>query len=120
MTRVFLADAKAETRSAMRLLLASMQMQVVGEANDWPSTLAQIPAINPDMLVVDWELPAGVGEALSELRLACPGLRVAVLSGQVTARKAALNAGADVFISNSDAPDRVTEHLRTAARINHS
>jgi len=114
MTRVFLADARTETRSAMRLLLADMQMQVVGEANDWPSALAQVPAINPDMLVVDWELPAGIGAALAELRAVCPNLRVVVLGGQVNARQAALHAGADVFISEGDAPDRVTERLRAA------
>jgi len=116
MTRVFLADAQTETRSAMRLLLADMEMQVVGEADDWPSALAQVPAINPDMLVVDWELPAGIGAALAELRVACPNLRVVVLSGHVNARQAALHAGADMFISKGDAPDRVTERLRAASR----
>ncbi len=115
MTRVFLSDARTETRSAMRLLLADMKMQVVGEADDWPSALAQVPIINPDMLVLDWELPAGIGAALIELRAACPNLRVVVLSGQVAARQAALHAGADVFISEGDAPDRVTERLRAAA-----
>ena len=115
MTRVFLADAKSETRSALRLLLVDMQMQVVGEAVDWPGALAQIPIANPDMLVVDWELPAGVGAALAELRVTCPNLRVVVLSGQLDARKAALHAGADAFISMGDAPDRVTERLRAAA-----
>jgi DNA-binding NarL/FixJ family response regulator len=117
MTRVFLADAKTETRSAMRLLLADMQMQVVGEANNWQSALAQVPGINPDMLVVDWELPSGAyaGAVLAELRAACPTLRVVVLSGQLEARQAALHAGADAFISIGDAPDRVTERLRAAA-----
>jgi two-component system invasion response regulator UvrY len=115
MTRVFLADARTETCSAMRLLLADMQMQVVGEANDWPSALAQVPTTNPDMLVVDWELPVGFGAALAELRAACPNLRVVVLSGQLEARQAALRAGADAFISKGDAPDRVTERLRAAA-----
>jgi DNA-binding NarL/FixJ family response regulator len=115
MTRVFIADAKYTTRSALRLLLVDMQMDVVGEAVDWPSALAQIPTINPDMLVVDWELPAGVGAALAELRAACPNLRVVVLSGQLEARRAALHAGADAFISIGDAPDRVTERLRAAA-----
>jgi DNA-binding NarL/FixJ family response regulator len=115
MTRVFVADATPATRSAMRLLLTDMQMQVVGEAQDWPSALAQVPGINPDLLVVDWDLPAGIGAALAELRAACPNLRVVVLSGKVTARQAALHAGADVFISTGDAPDRVTEHLRAAA-----
>jgi DNA-binding NarL/FixJ family response regulator len=115
MTRVFLADAKLETRSALRLLLKDMQMQVVGEAVDWPSALAQVPGMNPDMLVLDWELPAGVGAALAELRAACPNLRVVVLSSQLDARQAALHAGADAFISVGDSPDRVTERLRSAA-----
>jgi DNA-binding NarL/FixJ family response regulator len=115
MTRVFLADAKSETRSAIRLLLLDMHMQVVGEAVDWPSALVQVPTTNPDMLVVDWELPAGVGAALAELRVACPNLRVVVLSSQLEARQAALHAGADAFISIGDAPDRVTERLRAAS-----
>jgi DNA-binding NarL/FixJ family response regulator len=120
MTRVFVADAQTETRSALRLLLLDLEMQVVGEANDWPSALAQVPATAPDMLVVEWELPAGVGAALAELRLACPNLRVVVISNQLEARQAALHAGADAFISMGDAPDRVTERLRAAASKVHS
>ncbi len=89
-------------------------MQVVGEASDWPSALAQVPAANPDLLVVEWELPAGVASALAELRVACPNLRVVVLSSQLEARQAALHAGADAFISKGDAPDRVTERLLAA------
>jgi len=117
MTRVFLADAKSETRSAMRLLLMDMQMQVVGEATDWDSAMAQIPATNPDMLVVVWELPAAAyaGAVLAELRAAHPNMRVVVLSNHMDARQAALHAGADAFISIGDAPDRVTERLRAAA-----
>ena len=115
MTRVFVADAKTETRSALRLLLLDMKMQVVGEANDWPTALAMIPTVNPDMLVVEWELPTGVGAALTELRQICPNLRVVVLSHKLEARQAAMRAGADAFISKGDAPDRVTERLQAAA-----
>jgi DNA-binding NarL/FixJ family response regulator len=119
MTRVFVADAQTETRSALRLLLLDLKMQVVGEANDWPTALAQVPTINPDMLVVEWELPAGVGEALTELRVTCPNLRVVVISSQLESRHAALIAGADAFISKGDTPDRVTERLRAAANGGH-
>ena len=45
MTRVFLADAQPEEPSAPRLLLLDLNMEVVGEAADWPTTLAQ--ATNP-------------------------------------------------------------------------
>ena len=115
MTRVFLADAQHETRSALRLLLLDLDMQVVGEANDWPSALTKIQATNPDMLVLEWELPAGVGAALVALRVTRPNLRVVVISNLLESRQAAFHAGADAFISKGDAADRVTERLRAAA-----
>ena len=99
----------------MRLLLKDMEMLVVGEAVDWPGAMAQIPAMMPDMLVVDWELPAGIAAALALLRVSCPNLRVVVLSKQHDARQAALHAGADAFIGIGELPDRVPEHLRAAA-----
>ncbi|HEY4688217.1 MAG TPA: response regulator [Anaerolineae bacterium] len=117
MTRVYLADAQPEVRSALRLLLLDLNMQVVGEAADWPIALAQASAARPDMLVVHWSLlPPEAGAALAELRVACPAVRVVVLSGQLDARQAALAAGADAFISKGETPDRVAERLRAAAR----
>ena len=56
MTRVYLADAKPEERSALRLLLLDLKMEVVGEAADWFTTLAQAPVSRIDMLLVDWDL----------------------------------------------------------------
>jgi DNA-binding NarL/FixJ family response regulator len=122
MTRVFIAETLTETRSALRLLLMDLNMTVVGEANNWPTALARVMTINPDMLVVEWELQArsNAGAALVELRAACPNLCVVVLSSQLDARHAALRAGADGFISKGDAADRVMEHLRAAADGVHS
>ena len=103
-------------RSALRLLLLDLQMQVVGEAEDWPTALAQAPATHPDMLVVHWGLlPVEAGAALAELRVACPVVRVVVLSGQLDVRQAALSARVDAFISIGEAPDRVAERLRATA-----
>jgi DNA-binding NarL/FixJ family response regulator len=62
MTRVYLADAHPEERSALRLVLLDLDMDVVGEAADWRTTLAQVPVTNLDMLLVDWDLlPVGGG-----------------------------------------------------------
>ena len=129
MKRVYLADAQTDERSALRLMLLHLNLQVVGEAADWPTALAQAPATRPDMVVVDWDLVAkgsGVahsssaegtsGQALVELRLACPTALVIVLISHLDARQqAALSAGADAFISKSEMPDRVAERLRAAA-----
>jgi DNA-binding NarL/FixJ family response regulator len=118
MTRVYLADAKPEERTALRLLLLDMKMDVVGEAEDWTTTLAQAPATRLDMLLVDWDLlPTNLGiEALAELRLACPTAIVVVLISHMDARQqAAISAGADAFISKSEMPSRLAERLRLVA-----
>ena len=43
MTRVYLADALPEERSALRLMLLDLHMEVIGEAVDWATTLAEVP-----------------------------------------------------------------------------
>jgi DNA-binding NarL/FixJ family response regulator len=117
MTRVFLADALTQERSALRLILLDLNMEIAGEADDWPTTLAQAPISRTDMLLVDWALlPSAPIEALDELREACPEALVIVLISHLDARQqAALSAGADAFISKGETPERVAERLRTVA-----
>ncbi len=117
MTRVYLADVKSDERSALRLLLLDLKMEVVGEAADWSTTLAQAPGSRTDLLLVDWDLlPSTPTAALEELRKACPAALVIVLISYLNARQqAALSAGADAFISKGETPERVVERLRLAA-----
>ena len=117
MTRVYVADGKPEERSALRLLLLDMKMDVVGEAADWTSTLANAPDTRLDMLLVDWDLlPISPTAALEKLRKVCPAALVIVLISHLDARQqAALSAGADAFISKGETPERVAERLRSVA-----
>ena len=117
MIRVYVADAKPEERSALRLLLLDLKMEVVGEAADWSTTLANVPATRLDMLLVDWDLlPSAPSAALEELRKACRASLVIVLISHLDARQqAALSAGADAFISKGETPEHVAERLRTVA-----
>jgi DNA-binding NarL/FixJ family response regulator len=117
MTRVYIADAKPEERSALRLLLLDLKMDVAGEAANWPTLLAQVPICRSDILLVDWDLlPISPGVALVALRKACPSALVVVLISHLDARQqAALSAGADAFISKGETPDRVAERLRAVA-----
>jgi two-component system, NarL family, response regulator DesR len=116
MKRAFLADALSDERSAIRLILQDLNMQVVGEAADWPSVLALAPATRPDMVVVDWGLIADEsGEVLRKLRETCPAAVVIVLISHLDPRhQAALSAGADTFISKSETSMQVAERLRNA------
>jgi DNA-binding NarL/FixJ family response regulator len=115
MMRVFVADNQPEVRSALRLLLQDLDMQVVGEAANWATALAQTSGTQPDIVVVEWDMiPADT--SLAELRATCPAAIVIVLISHLDARhQAALSAGADSFISKGEAPDRVADRLRAAA-----
>ena len=117
MTRVFLADALTEERSALRLMLLDLNMEIAGESADWSTTLVQAPISRTDMLLVDWDLlPSEPSVAVEGLRKACPAALVIVLISHLDARQqAALSAGADAFISKGETPDRVAERLRTVA-----
>jgi DNA-binding NarL/FixJ family response regulator len=117
MTRVYVADAKPEERSALRLLLLDLKMEVAGEAADWFTTLAQAPTSSTDMLLVDWDLlPASPSAALEELRKACPAALVIVLISLLDAyQQAALSGEVNAFISKGEMPERVVERLRTVA-----
>jgi DNA-binding NarL/FixJ family response regulator len=118
MTRVYVADALTEERSALRLVLLDLNMEVVGEAADWTTTLAQAPVSRTDMLLIDWDLlpRSAPSAALDELRTACPAALVIILISHLDARQqAALSAGADAFISKGETPERVSERLRAVA-----
>lgn len=115
MTRVFLAESQPEVRLALRLVLLDLDMKVVGEAADWPITITQAAGTQPDMILVDWDLIPAESTLLA-LRATCPAAVVIVLLSHLDARRqAALSAGADSFISKSEAPERVAERLQVAA-----
>jgi DNA-binding NarL/FixJ family response regulator len=105
--RVLVADDQAKVRSALRLLVDQQPGIVVqGEAVDTTGLLDWVSAMAPDLVLLDWELPGpDRGRLLPTLRALCPQLRVIALSGRPEARQAALQAGADAFVSKGDPPE---------------
>lgn len=118
MIRAYIAAALAEERSALRLLLLDLNMEVVGESIDWLTTLQFAPESKLNMLLVDWSLlPEDSQQAFSALRASCLTPIVIVLISHMDARKqAAFSSGADAFISKSETPDRVAERLQSVAK----
>ena len=117
MTRVYIANDKLEERNALRLLLTDLNMEVIGESTDWLSTLAHAPDSQADMLLIDWDLlPDHSDIALKELRKACLAAIVIVVLSYLDARQqAAISSGANVFISKTEAPERIADRLLLAA-----
>ena len=115
--RILIADDQPQVRSALRLLLGHEPgVTVVGEADDAERTLELAARQRPDLVLLDWELPGlpaagpstnGGQHLLLALRACCPGMKVVALSGRPEARQPALDAGADVFVSKGDPPERL-------------
>lgn len=107
--RILLADHRLKIRFALRALLEQRPgVEVVGEAVDAEDLLTQIEATCPDLVLLDWKLQGPPAmDLLFSLRRFCPNIRVIVLSGRPEARRAALDAGADAFVSKTDSPGRL-------------
>ena len=82
MIRVFLLDDHEIVRRGVRdLLEGTGEMEVVGEASSAEEAIRRIPAIRPDVAVLDVRLPDGNGvEVCRELRSKDPGLHCLMLT----------------------------------------
>ncbi len=113
--RILLADDHPQPRRALGVLLQrEMGLSVAGEAEDAESLHAQVMALQPGLVLVDWGLLRPAPDRLvAALRRMCPRLRVVVLSGWPEVRAGALNAGADAFVSKGDPPDMLLAAIRS-------
>ena len=111
--RVLIADDRFHVRSALRLLLRErLGVTVVDEAVTLEQALELASMEEPDLVLLDWELSAeGGATALVGLRMARPGLAIIALSSNPESRQAALEAGADEFISKGDPPEQLLDSV---------
>jgi two-component system response regulator DesR len=112
--RVLVADDQLAVRSALRRLLKEkLDFTVVGEAAGVKSLLARAAVTPHDLVLLDWELPGlfGTEQAksrfLDSLRALDSQSKVIALSSRPGARRAALDAGVDAFVSKGDPPERL-------------
>ena len=80
--RVYLADDHPIVLAGVKaLVLAEAGLDVIGEARDGLTALAEATALQPDILVLDISMPGLLGTKLAEqLRTACPDCKVMALS----------------------------------------
>ena len=115
MTRVLIVDDQPVFRHRLRRLLTFAGLTVVGEAGDIPAAERLIQALRPDLAVVDVMLPGVNGlEGTSRLKAHLPALRVILVSAHRDRaerfRTAAVEAGAEAFVSKDDL-DVETVHM---------
>jgi two-component system response regulator DevR len=100
--RVFLVDDhEIVRRGVAEVLEEDPGIAVAGEAGSVAEALARVPAVRPDVVVVDMRLPDGNGaEVCRQLRTRVPGVRVLVLTSYADpeAVSAAVRAGASGYV----------------------
>jgi len=113
--RVLLADDHELVRAGVRKVLEnSPGIEVVGEASRGDETLTKLAELDPDVLLLDLNMPGGDGfEVLRRARDEAGGTRIVVLSLHVQAEyvSRAVRDGADGYLSKDlavqDLPDAI-------------
>ncbi|MGY1771417.1 response regulator [Blastococcus sp. SYSU D00813] len=117
--RVFLVDDhEVVRRGVAEVLEDDPGIVVVGEAGSATEALARVPAVRPDVTVVDMRLPDGDGaEVCRRLRDRVPGLRCLVLTSYADedAVAAAVAAGAAGYVLKQVRGAALVSAVRTVA-----
>jgi DNA-binding NarL/FixJ family response regulator len=119
MTRVFLLDDHEIVRRGLRDLLEQEDdITVVGEAGSAAEALARIPAIGPDVAVLDARLPDGSGiDVCRTIRSSDPSTAVIILTSydDDDALFAAIMAGAAGYVLKQVRGHDLVEAVRRVA-----
>lgn len=113
LSRVVIADDNAHVRSSLRVLLTSLfEIEVVGEAQDGIETLAILKQTQPDLLILDLNMPRMNGlNVLDHLkgREYAVAMRICVLSAHDSPAYQAeiVRRGATAFVAKGDAQQLV-------------
>lgn len=117
MTTVVLADDEALLRKALAALLPlEGEITVLAEAEDGAAAVAATLRHEPDVLVIDLEMPRvdGLG-AVAEIRRERPGQVILMLTRHARpgVLRRALKLGVQGFVSKSAEPAHITSVIRT-------
>jgi len=107
--RILLADDHADVRWALRIFLREhLGLTVVGEVEHTDTLLVEALTLQPDLVVLDWELPGRpAGEIVDTLHRQQDSCQVVILSHHPELQQAALQAGADAFLCKTAPPQHV-------------
>ncbi|WP_141500429.1 response regulator [Paenibacillus luteus] len=114
--RVFLVDDHPHGREGMRdIVLTDNTFVIVGEAASGEEAIAAIPQVQPDLVLMDINMPGMGGlEATQKLKLLMPGLKIVMVtvSDDITHLFEAIKRGAQGYLLKNLAPSSWMEYLR--------
>lgn len=114
--RILIVDDHQMMREGLRSILESDDdLEVVGEASSGRESLALLPDLRPDVVLMDVAMRDLNGiDATREIRSRWPGTRVVALSSHGDRRyvTSILDAGADAYVLKSGAYDELRRAIR--------
>ncbi len=122
MPSVFIADPLLAERSALKLVVRDLNMQIAGEASDWSALLSQKDSAFLDMILLSWDiLPKNYNRSIKLLRKKFPQARIVAIIDQTKKLQHFLNSTkVDSFISKEEYPLSVVEILENSLRSQQS
>lgn len=118
--RLLLADDHAVVRSGLRLLLeAQPDMAIIGEAEDGEGAIRRTAELQPDVVLMDIEMPGMNGiEATRRIKAQSPRTAVLALTMYEDDQYffEMLRAGASGYVPKRAAPDELASAIRAVSR----
>ncbi|PWB59938.1 MAG: hypothetical protein C3F16_11310 [Betaproteobacteria bacterium] len=115
MMDLFIVEDSIPVRDRLVRTLEGLEgLDIVGTAEDVTAAIAGLENNHPDALILDLQLPSGSGlQVLRAVREKLPAMRVIVMTNFAAEpyRKAAMAAGAEVFLDKSAEFARVRDIL---------
>ena len=115
MDLVIVEDSIPVRERLVRTLEGVEGLDIVGTAEDVGAAIDGLTSCPPDALILDLQLPSGSGlQVLRAVREKLPAMRVIVMTNFAAEpyRKAAMAAGAEIFLDKSAEFGRVRDILR--------
>ncbi len=113
--RIFIAETDQELRLALQMLLIQeADMRVIGIADQGEGLVNQVAVADPDLLLLDWNLPCmSMRDLLADLQALERQPKIVVLSVRPEEESAAMDAGADAYATKDAPPNRLIQLLQT-------
>jgi len=111
--RILLVDDDVFVRRLLRRTLSAHEFEIA-EASDGEIALDLIEAQCPELVLLDWQMPATPGSTvLTRLQERHPGLPVVVLTTDGTQRAEAMRLGAKAFLTKPFSPLGLLETIES-------
>ena len=111
--RILLVDDDVFVRRLLRRTLPAHEFEIA-EASDGEIALDLIEAQHPELVLLDWEMPATPGSTvLTRLQERHPSLPVVVLTADGTQRAEAMRLGARAFLTKPFSPLGLLETIES-------